>query len=54
MLSDNFAEKYLRLKYLHRQIRSDLTIQNLAEVILMLSQEATNLKKQIQQLEIRQ
>ena len=47
-------EQYLKLKYPHRPIRQDLTLQDLAEVVLMLAQEVTDLKKRIQQLETKQ
>ena len=51
---EEFLDRYLKLKYPHRPIREDITLQDLADVVLMLAQEVTDLKKRIQQLETRQ
>lgn len=49
-----FWDKCIRLKYRFRPVRPDLTLQELAEVVLILSQEVTDLQKKIRELEARQ
>ena len=49
-----FQKMYLAARYPRQQIKRELTLSELAEVVLMLSQEVTLLQRKVKALEARQ